>query len=74
VEAYLVVDLDEPLFRYAQDLAMLGVPFVGERDNGVNAVVAAVELDHNKHSAVALHFGGPRGLRQETRNGWRKGE
>ena len=74
VQADLVVDLYQALFRQAEGLAVLGIALVGKRYDRVYAVVAAVQLDDDEHAAVALDLGRPRGLRQEGRHGRRQGE
>src|SRR5205823_6160156 len=51
VEADMVVDLEKLIGRQAKRFAMAGITLVRERDDSVDAVVAAVELDDNEHSA-----------------------
>ena len=53
---------------------MLGIPFVGERHDGVNAVIAAIELNDHKHPTIPLSFSGACGLRQKGGNGRGQGE
>ena len=48
---------------------MLGVALVGERDDGVDAVVAAVELHDHQHPAVALRHGRAGRAGQEAGDG-----
>ena len=47
-------------------LAVPGVPLVLERDDRVDAVVAAVELHDDQDAAVLLGAGGVRRARQEA--------
>jgi hypothetical protein len=48
---------------------VLGVALVLEGNDGVDAVVAAVELDDDEDAAVALRRGGAGRLHQEGRHG-----
>src|SRR5579871_147595 len=52
-----VVDLDQAGQWQAQHAAVPGIALVGERDHRVDAVVAAIELDHDQDPAVFLRFG-----------------
>src|SRR5262245_18070017 len=54
--------------------AVFGVALVGEGDDGVDAVVAAVELDDDQDAAVALRLGGAGSLGQEAGDGGSQGE
>ena len=74
VQADPVIDLHEPVLRQPQAPAVLGVALVGEGDDGVDAVVAAVELDHDQHPAVTGWAGGAGRLRQEGGHGRGQGE
>ena len=66
MQADLAVDLDQPLLGQAERLAVLRVPLVLERDDRIDAVVAAVELDDDQDAAVFLRAGGARRARQEA--------
>ena len=66
VQADLAVDLDQPLLGQPDGLAVPGVPVVLERDDRVDAVVAAVELHDDQDAAVFLGAGGVRRPRQEA--------
>ena len=52
VQADLAVDLDQSLFRQPDRLAITRVTIVLERDDGIDAVVAAVELDDDQNTIV----------------------
>ena len=66
MEPDVVCQLAKPISRQTQLLAMPGVILVAVRDDGVDAVVAPVELDHDQDAAVAV---GPAPL---SRSGERK--
>ena len=53
---------------------MPGVPIVLERDDGVDAVVAAVELHDDQDAAILLGAGGVRRARQEAGQRRRQGD
>ncbi len=69
VQADATGQLAHALGRDSQLPAMPGIVLIPERDNGVDAVVAAVELDHDQDAAVALGPGRHRGSREEARYG-----
>ena len=70
----LAVDLDQPLLGQPDRLAVLRVPFVLERDDRIDAVVAAVELHDDQDAAVFLRAGGVRRARQEAGQRRRQGD
>ena len=74
MQADLAVDLDQPLLGQPDGLAVLGIPVVLERDDGVDAVVAAVELQDDQDATVLLWSGGVRRARQEAGQRRRKGD
>ena len=74
MQADLVVDLDQPLLGQPERLAVLRIAVVPERDDRVDAVVAAVELDDDQDAAVLLGAGGAGGARQEAGQRRRQGD
>ncbi len=68
----MVCQLAKPIGRQPQLLAMAGVFLVAVRDDGVDPVVAAVELDHDEHAAVAVRLRRQSPFGEETRQ--RRGE
>ena len=61
-------DGDEPFHRQCQRFAISGVSFILERDDRVDSVIAAVELNHDEHPAVFLRRGGTSRPREEAGN------
>ena len=57
MQAYRVADLEQAVGGEPQGLAVLGVAVILVRDDRVDAVVAAVELDDHQDVAVAVGSG-----------------
>ncbi len=53
VKADAVADFQKLLGREPKLAAVFRIGLVAERDDGVDAVIAAVELKHDEHSSVA---------------------
>ncbi len=53
---------------------MAGIAFVGKRHDGVDAVIASVELNDDQHPTVGLWLGGTGGLGEEAGNRGRQGQ
>ncbi len=68
VQAEAVADLEELFHREPQHAAMLPVSLVAEGHDGVDPVVAPIELQHHQHAAVALRPAGPGRARQKRRD------
>jgi hypothetical protein len=68
-----VVELEDFGGFNLQLAAEAGVVFVGKRDDGVKAVVAAIELDHDQDPLVRLSRGREGRLRQKGRHQRREG-
>ena len=66
VQADLAADLDQPHLGQPDRLAVLGVPLILERDDGIDAIVAAVQLQDDQDPAVFLGAGGVAVVRQEA--------
>src|SRR5262249_4187239 len=67
VQADALVDLNELILRQPQLFTAFGVALVGERDDGVDTVVAAAELQDDEDAAVPVRHSGAGGVRQEGR-------
>jgi hypothetical protein len=74
VQSHVVVDLEQLPGGQAQVLAVPGVALIPVGDDGVDAVVAPVELDDHQDAAVALGPGGAGRLREEAGDGRGQGQ
>src|SRR5437016_6932925 len=68
----MVIDLEKFVGRQAKGLAMAGIAFIGERHDGVDAVVAAVQLDDDEDASITLCLGGSDRLSQKAGHRGRK--
>ena len=59
VQTDLRIDLHDVAGWQAKTGAVLGITFVGERHDGVDSVVAAIELEHHEDAAFRLRPGRP---------------
>ena len=74
MQADAIVDLQEFLLGDSQGLPVPLVPLVGEGDDRVDPVIAAVELDDDEHAPVLRGRSGPGRPGEEAGDGRREGQ
>jgi len=72
VEGEVVIHLDQSVLGQTERLAMLDVALVGEGNDGVDAVVAAVQFHDNQHPAIASRCRGTGGAGEKVGDGRRQ--
>ena len=66
VQPDAVCDLEQPVGGKTQRFSISGVPFVVVGNNGIDSVIASVELDDDQHATVFLGPRRPPGAHEET--------
>jgi hypothetical protein len=74
VKAQTVGDTNQPIRPKPQARAVPGVTLIVERNDGIDSVVTAVELDNYQDAAAAVGFGSTSGLCQKTGHGRGQGK
>ena len=69
VQAHAVIQLENLAGLDPERRPALVIHIVGVRDNGVQSVIAAAELEHDQNGRIAPGLGGPGRLPPQARGG-----